>query len=124
MPNPRETRLKPSLCRLLALLLSLEKAGYETTANGFCKIALGVLDHETCELVSSPAFASLPSLGSKRLKMRLHLLVRKGYLSLHYDEKDGDYYLELSEEARQLASGFPLSKKENPIESKRSIRHR
>lgn len=124
MKNPRETSLKPSLVRLLALLLSLEKEGYEVTANGFCKIVLGVLDQETCELVSSASFAALPSLGSKRLKMRLHQLVRKGYIRLSYDEADEDYYLQLSEDARLLATKFPLVKKEPKVETKRSIRRK
>lgn len=124
MKNPRKTSLKPSLVRLLALLRTLEEEGYEVTANGFCKIALGILDQETRELVTSKAFASLPSLGSKRLKMRLHQLVRKGYVRLTYDEQDEDYYLSLSEDARALAERFPLVKKEVKSETKRSIRHK
>lgn len=124
MKNPRKTSLKPSLLRLLALLLSLDESGYEVTMDGFCKIALGILDQETRELVSSPAFAALPSLGSKRLKMRLHQLVRKGYLRLSYEESDQDYYLILSPDARNLAARFPLSKKEPKVETKRNIRRK
>lgn len=124
MKNPREASLKPSLVRLLALLLSLENEGYEVTANGFCKIVLGVLDQETCELVSFASFAALPSLGSKRLKMRLRQLVRKGYVHLVYDEKDEDYYLQLSEDAHLLAKRFPLLRKKPKVETKRSIRRK
>ena len=124
MKNPRKTSLKPSLVRLLALLLSLDEEGYEVTANGFCKIVLGILDEETRELTTSKAFASLPSLGSKRLKMRLHQLVRKGYVRLAYDETDEDYYLSLSEDGRALAERFPLVKKETKSETKRSIRQK
>jgi len=124
MKNPRKTSLKSSLLRLLALLLSLDEEGYEVTANGFCKIALGILDEETRELTTSKAFASLPSLGSKRLKMRLHQLVRKDYVRLSYDETDEDYYLSLSEDGRALAERFPLAKKETKPATKRSIRQK
>jgi hypothetical protein len=123
MKNPQKKSLKPSLVRLLSLLLSLEEEGYEVTAVGFCKIVLGILDEETRSLTGLAEFGYLPSLGSKRLKMRLHHLVRLGYVGLTYSEEDQDYYLTLTEEGKAIARTAPRGAKKKTIPlKKRTIR--
>ena len=124
MKNPKKETLKPSLVRLVSLLSHLEVVGYEVTAEGFCKILLGVLDEETRSLTSLTEFAYLSSLGSKRIKMRLHYLVRLGYVGLDFSEEDQDYYLTLTAKGLEVAE--PKSIVEKPIPSrprKRTIRH-
>ena len=111
MKAPQNKILKPALRRLISYLALLEEEGYETTMEGFSKILLGERDEETDPLVSSPAFGALPSLGSKRLKMRCHQLIRHGYLTLTYSEEDRDYYLHLNAKSRHLVEEAFTSKK-------------
>jgi hypothetical protein len=124
MKNPNQETLKPSLVRLVSLLCSLEKDGYEVTATGFSKILLGVLDDETRDLTGRLEFGYLPSLGSKRLKMRLHYLVRQGYVAQRYSEADEDYYLYPTDKGLAVASEIALKEKAPKVpSSKHTIRH-
>jgi hypothetical protein len=124
MKNPKKVALKPSLARLVSLLSHLEQEGYEVTAEGFCKILLGVLDEETRSLTSLTEFAYLQSLGSKRIKMRLHYLVRLGYVGLDYSSEDQDYYLTLTDKGRAVADPTSIvAKSPSSRPQKRSIRH-
>jgi hypothetical protein len=123
MKGPENKILKPSLRRLLSFLALLEQEGYEVTMEGFAKILIGERDEETAPLMNSAAFGALPSLGSKRLKMRCHELIRHGYLTLRYSEEDQDYYLQLNAQSRPLVQMALLSPKkvQKPLR-KRTIR--
>lgn len=114
--------IKPSLRCLLSLISLLEKEGEAATAEGWVKILRGILDEETQAVAESVCFGYLPSLSSKKLKNRFHLLVRKGYLRLVYNEEDGDYYLLLSERGRAEALPDSLRKKPRPLSSSHTIR--
>jgi hypothetical protein len=105
---------------LLSALASLQEAGVEATADGLVKILHGVADRETASLVSLPAFGYLPSLSSKKLKNRIHWLVRTGFVSLSYDEAVEDYFLALSEKG--LANVIPLTPKKKEKDEKTTIR--
>jgi hypothetical protein len=105
---------------LLSALASLEEAGVEVTADGLVKVLHGVVERETSSLVDLPAFGYLPSLSSKKLKNRIHWLVRQGFVHLSYDSKLEDYFLALTESGH--ANVIPLPPKKRERYEKTTIR--
>ena len=105
---------------LLSAIASLAEAGVEVSADGLVKILHGVVDEETRSLVSLAAFGYLPSLSSKKLKNRIHWLVRAGFVVLSYDQGVGDYFLQLSEKGH--AEVVSLTPKRKETKEKTTIR--
>ncbi|MCH3909058.1 MAG: hypothetical protein LKF75_02670 [Bacilli bacterium] len=123
MERKEENKLKPSYRHLLASILLLKEDGYEATMEGLAKVLLGIEDEETVQLTRNLAFASRPSLNKKKIKARIHSLIRHGYVKLVYSDEDDDYYLRLSEKALQENLDYPSeAKNREKTKTKRSIR--
>jgi uncharacterized FlgJ-related protein len=105
---------------LLSAIASLAEAGVEVTADGLTKILQGRYDEETASLQANAAFGYLPSLSSKKLKNRVHWLVRSGYLALVYAAEAEDYFLALT--AKGEENLIPLQAKKRASSKELTIR--
>lgn len=108
--------------KLLSSIFVLKKMGYEVTMDGLSLILRGVRNEETAPFFESAVFAFLPSLSAKKIKGRVHQLVRQGYLRLSYSEEDQDYYLVLTESGEQAAKESEIVKKESHAPLKKNVR--
>jgi hypothetical protein len=87
-----ESKLNVSSIRLLSAVNEVVLEGYLASNDGLVHILLGDKIEETKPLINLPCFGFYRSLSSKKIKNRLHLLVRKGYLGLKYMEDSNDYF--------------------------------
>lgn len=120
--HPESPRL--SYRKLLSALFLIKEAGYEVTAEGLSLILRGVKTEETIPFFENSVFSFLPSLSSKRIKARVHQLVRQGYLRLSYREEDEDYYLLLTDKGNAACKPSEVLRKQKAknIVSKKNIR--
>jgi hypothetical protein len=113
---------RPSYRKLLSSLFLIKELGYEVTMDGLAEILQGERNEETAPFFESPVFGSLPSLSSKKIKGRIHYLVRRGYLELSYSEEEEDYYLRLNEKGLEAAKPSEVVRKKKLTPSKKNVR--
>lgn len=94
----KKTKKTFSLCaldyRIFQTLKELNKDGYFTNARGIYEIFTGHVTASTFSYLST--YMTLKNITSKKISMRLKLLLRKKYVGLIYNPDDEEVYYSLA----------------------------
>lgn len=111
----KEKKLKPSEKRILRGIMHLAELGYEPTAVGISSYLSGDMQEENMFLKDDPGFGCL-SCTSKKIKNKINIMIRYGYIRLMYDEKLDETFLYVSDKGAKEAEGVTLKKNERKTE--------
>lgn len=95
-------RLKPSERKILRGIMHLKELGLEPTMDGLANYLNGNLNEGTYPLRDDEGFSSLAK-SPKKIKNKINLLVRYGYIRLAYDEELDERFLYLGEKGIEEA---------------------
>ncbi len=108
--DSKEKKLKPSEKKVLKGIMHLAELGFEPTAAGLSSYLAGNILEENLFLKDDPGFGSL-SCTSKKIKNKINIMVRYGYIKLKYDDSLDEVFLCVSEKGLKEAKDTVLKKK-------------
>ena len=107
--DSKKRKLKPSEKKILKGIMHLAELGLEPTSVGLSSYLTGNIQEENIFLINDPGFGSL-SCTSKKIKNKINIMVRYGYIKLEYDESLDEVFLYLSEKGAKEAGDTTLKK--------------
>jgi|GEM_PF-6512955 len=111
----KEKKLKPSEKKILRGIIHLAELGLEPTAVGISAYLSGDMQEENMFLKDDPGFGCLSCTG-KKIKNKINIMIRYGYIRLMYDEKLDETFLYVSDKGAKEAEGVVLKKNERKKE--------
>lgn len=114
----KDYRLSNANLNILNAVYTLSEEGVEATLDGLAMLIGGSYSEETLPYLNSAAYGYLASVSSKRIKARIHALIRRDYLFLDYDEESDTQFLLLTNKSRSLNLKM-LGKK--PLKDKKRV---
>lgn len=99
----REKPLSSAQKTILRSIYTLALEGQEATIEGLSLLLVGKYVPETELYRDSKLFGYLSSISGKKIKGRIHQLIREGYVKLIYDHKLDAQFVTLSEKCLSLS---------------------
>lgn len=111
----KSKKLKPSDKKILKGIMHLADIGLEPTAVGISSYLSGDMQVENEFLKDDAGFGCL-SCTSKKIKNKINIMIRYGYIKLNYDESLDEVFLSVSDKGATEAEGVVLKKNERTKE--------
>lgn len=85
---------------VLRAIYTLDREGYILTSDGLAYLLVG--DYRLEDLKNSAAYSYFSSISTRKIKNRIHYLIRYGYLKLEFKKDCNLHFLLLTEKALSL----------------------